>query len=111
MHELKQEEYENIILDISDCKHNIDDLKRRINECENQQDAMSSLTRSVDRLTVTVSTMVDEQKELKSDVKALKEAPIEKFEHYKRLVAGCVITTLIGAVLGAVLSLILIKGV
>ena len=107
MHQLKQEEYEKLILEHSDFKHDIDNLKRRVTECENQQNAIANLTRSVDRLTVTMGTMVEEQKELKTDVKELKEAPVEKFEHYKKLVIGCVITTIIGAILGAFISVVL----
>ena len=109
MHNLTNEEYEKLILEHSDFKHDIDTLKDRLQKYENQQEVMTSLTRSVDRLTLTMGNMVDEQKELKEDVKALKEAPIENFNHYKKTVVSCVITTVIGAVLGAIISLVILK--
>lgn len=111
MHELTQKEYEKLILEHSDFKHEIEEIEHRLVKCENQQEAMNSLTRSVDRLTLTVSTMVEEQKELKADVKNLKEAPVEDFKHYKRTIISCIITTIVGAVIGAVLALVIQGGV
>ena len=110
MHELTQEEYNALLLEHNDFKHCIDDLKARIKRCESQQEAMTSLTRSVDRLTLTMGTMIDEQKELKADVKALKEAPAESFNYYKKLIIGGICTTVIGAILGALISLIVFSG-
>ena len=107
MYELTQEEYEKLILEHSDFKHEIEEIEHRLVKCENQQEAMVTLTRSVDRLTLTVSTMVEEQKELKADVKNLKEAPVKDFNHYKRTIISCIITTIVGAVLGAVLALVI----
>lgn len=111
MHELTQEEYEKLILEHSDFKHKIEDIDNRLVKCENQQEAMVTLTRSVDRLTLTVSNMVEEQKELKADVKNLKEAPADNFKYYKRTIVSCIITTLVGAIIGAGISLIIQGGV
>lgn len=108
MHELTQKEYADLLLEHNDFKHNIDELKSRLKICESQQEAMVSLTRSVDRLTLTMGTMVDEQKELKADVKALKEAPVENVNYLKRTIISCVITTILGALIGASISLILL---
>jgi predicted nucleic acid-binding Zn-ribbon protein len=111
MHELTQEEYEKLILEHSDFKHEIEDIEHRLMKCENQQEAMVTLTRSVDRLTLTVSNMVEEQKELKADVKNLKEAPADNFKYYKRTLVSCIITTIVGAIVGAVIALIIQGGV
>lgn len=110
-HELTEKEYEELILEHSDFKHHIEDLTRRIESCETQQEAMNSLTRSVDRLTITMSTMVEDQKELKADVKALKEAPAEKFDYYKKTIISCIITTALGAIVGALIMLVIKGGV
>lgn len=110
MHEFTQQEYQELLLEHSDFKHNIEDIKTRLDKCESQQEVMSSLTRSVDRLTITMGTMVEEQKELKEDVKSLKEAPMDSFNYYKRTIISCIITTILGALIGAGISLILLKG-
>lgn len=109
LHELSQEEYQQMMLEHNNFKHDIEDLKKDVAECKQQQKTISDLTRSVDRMTITMETMVKSQDELREDIKVIKEAPIEDYKHYKRLVIGCVITTVLGAVLGAVLALI-IKG-
>lgn len=110
MHELTQKEYQELLLEHSDFKHDIEDIKNRLKNCENQQKAMSDLTRSVDRLTLTVGTMVEQQKELKNDVKAMKEAPAEESKYFKRTIISCIITTIVGAIVGAVISLIISGG-
>ena len=107
MHDLTQKEYQELLLEHNDFKHSIEDLKTRLDKCESQQEAMSSLTRSVDRLAITMGTLVEEQKELKKDVKAMKEAPAENLNYYKRTIISCIITTVLGALIGAVIALIL----
>ena len=44
------------------------------------------------------------------DVKSLKEAPMDSFNYYKRTIISCIITTILGALIGAGISLILLKG-
>ena len=110
MHDLTQKEYQDMLLEHSDFKHSIEDLKTRVSKCENQQEAMTDLVRSVDSLAITMKSMLSEQKELKADVKALKEAPAEKYDHYKKLIVGCIITTVLGALIGAALMLIIQGG-
>ena len=108
MHELTQKEYQEMLLEHNNFKHDIEDLQNRMSKCESQQEAMNTLTLSVDRLTQTMSTMVAEQKELKADVKAMKEAPAEDMKYYKRTIISCIITTVVGAIIGAVISVILL---
>ena len=101
------DELEEIRLLLNDHSHEIGSLKHRMDRCENQQEQMSVLTRSVDHLAMTMEKMVDDQKELKADVKELKSAPAKDYNYYKRLVIGCVITTILGAVVGAVIAFII----
>lgn len=108
MHDLTQQEYQNLLLEHNNFKHAIEDLQNRVDKCETQQEAMGTLTLSVDRLTHAMSTMVSEQKELKADIKALKEAPTEDMKYYKRTIISCILTTIVGAVIGAVISIILL---
>ena len=110
MHELTQKEYQELLLEHSDFKHNIEDLKVRLERCENQQEAMTNLTLSVDRLTTTVGIMVEEHKELKKDVKSIKEAPAKKYEQYKKVIISCIITAVVSAIAGAVISLLIQGG-
>ena len=110
MHDLTQEEYAALLLEHNDFKHNIEELKTRVDKCESQQEAMTNLILSVDRLTQTVGTMIEEQKELKSDVKSLKEAPAKRAEHYRKTVVSSIITTIVGAIIGAVITILISSG-
>lgn len=110
MHNLTQEEYQKLLLEHSDFHHKLDDLESRLEKCETQQEAMNALTRSVDRLTLTVGNMVEQQKELKDDVKALKEAPAKKFDYYKKTIIACVLTTAVGGVVGAIITFVVNGG-
>lgn len=109
-HTLTQKEYRELLMEHNEFEHEIEDLKRRMTGCENQQEAISGLILSVDRLTNTMSSMVEEHKGLKADVKALKEAPAEELKYYKRTIISCLITTVLGAVIGAVISFVVAKG-
>lgn len=110
MHDLTQKEYQELLLEHNNFKHDIEDLQSRVSKCETQQEAINSLVRSVDRFSITLTNLVDGQKELKAEVKALKEAPAENYNHYKKLIIGCIITTVLGAVIGAIIALILKGG-
>mgnify|MGYP003298685429 CR=1 FL=1 len=110
MHELTQKEYQELLLEHSDFKHNIEDLQSRMEKCETQQEAMNSLTRSVDRLAITMGNMVEEHKELKKEVKSIKEAPADNYKYYKRTIISCIITAVVSAIVGAIMSLIIIGG-
>ncbi len=85
----------------------IDSLKHRMKKCEEQQTTLNKLVSSVDVLAVNMKHMADEQKEQGKKLEKLEHEPAEEYKHYKRLVVGCVITTVLGAVVGAVLATIL----
>lgn len=110
MHPLTQEEYNKLLLEHNDFHHDIEDLKRRLSNCEEQTKAINTLTLSVDRLTQTIGTFSEDQKELKADVRALREEPVKKYDHYKKTIISCIITTVIGTIVGAIIALILSNG-
>lgn len=103
---LTQEEYTHLLTEHTEFKHSIDDLDRRIVACEDQQKNINSLTISVDRLTNSVAQLVEEQKSIKEDIKCLKNEPADEFRYYKRLIIGCVITTVIGGLIGGLITYI-----
>ena len=74
---------------------------------EEQQATLNKLASSVDVLAVNMKHMADEQKSQREHIERLEKEPAEEFKHYKRLIIGCVITTIIGAVVGAILATVL----
>lgn len=104
-------ELEEMNIKLNDHDHEIGSLKRRVEKCENQQESINGLIHSVDKLAFTVESMVNEQKEMKQEVKELREAPIEKFNYYKRTIITCIVTAIVGALIGAALTFIIKGGV
>lgn len=99
--------HEEIALKFNNHDHEIDSLKHRMKDCEQEQGVLHKLVNSVDVLAVNMKHMADEQKKQGEHIEKLENEPKEDFKHYKRLVVGCVITTVVGAVLGAVIATIL----
>ena len=86
----------------------IKSLKHRMEKCEEQQTLLNKLVNSVDKLAINMEYMAKEQKEQGDRLARLEREPAEDFKHYKRTIIGCVITGVLGAVIGAVLASIFI---
>lgn len=98
---------EEIAVKFEDHEHEIKSLKHRMAKSEEQQATLNKLASSVDVLAVNMKHMADEQKSQREHIERLEKEPAEEFKHYKRLIIGCVITTIIGAVVGAILATVL----
>lgn len=98
---------EEIAVRLEGDKKEIGSLKHRMDECEEQQKTMNLLVSSVDKLAVNMEHMLTELKEQGQRLLKLEQAPADDYRHYKRLATGCVITTIIGIIIGAVFALII----
>lgn len=98
--------HEEIAVKVEGHEHEIGSLKHRMTKCEEQQTILNKLVNSVDVLAVNMKHMAEEQKKQGEHIEKLEKEPAEDFKHYKRLVVGCVATTIIGAIIGAVLTAI-----
>ena len=99
--------HEEIAVRFEDHEHEIKSLKHRVDRCEEQNKTLNKLVSSVDVLAVNMKHMADEQKSQREHIEKLEKEPAEEFKHYKRLIIGCILTTIVGAVIGAVLATIL----
>lgn len=99
--------HEEIAVKFEDHEHEIKSLKHRMTKCEEQQGILNKMVNSMDKLALKMDYMAEEQKKQGEHIEKLEKEPAEDFKHYKRLVIGCVITTVAGAILGAVLATIL----
>ena len=50
--------------------------------------------------------MMEEQKAQGERLRKIEAEPLDDAKHYKRLAIGCIITTVIGGIIGALLTLI-----
>ena len=98
---------EQVAVQFEHHEQEIKSLKHRMEKCEQQQTLLNKLVNSVDKLALNMEYMAKEQKEQGERLARLEHEPVDDFKHYKRLIVGCVITGIIGAVLGALLALII----
>lgn len=105
---------EEVAVQLEHHNDEIESLKRRVGKCEEQQNLLNKLVNSTDRLALNMEYMAKEQKKQGERLEKqgerlekLEHEPAEEFKHYKRLIIGCIITGIIGAILGAVLTLII----
>jgi len=94
-------------LKLNDHDHEIKSLKHRVKDVEDKQSEIGALTASVNELAINMRYMVEEQKKQGQRLNKLESEPIDNARYYKRLAVGCIITTIIGAVLGAILTLLI----
>lgn len=99
--------HEEIAVRFEDHEHEIKSLKHRVTKCEEQNNTLNKLVSSVDVLAVNMKHMADEQKSQREHIEKLEKEPMEEYKHYKRLIIGCAVTTVVGALIGAVLATIL----
>ncbi|OQA48436.1 MAG: hypothetical protein BWY46_01382 [Firmicutes bacterium ADurb.Bin300] len=100
---------QDVAIKLNDHDHEISSLKHRVKECEEQQATINKLVNSVDKLATNMENMLEEQKTQRREINELKQVPAEDFKYYKRLIVGCILTGVVGAILGAILTLV-IKG-
>ena len=100
-------EPEQIVIRLTEHQKEIGSLKHRMDDCEQSQTELAALIRSVDRLALNMENMLEEQKAQGERLKCLEQSPGEDYKYYKRLAVGCIITGIIGAILGAVFAIII----
>lgn len=96
-----------IVLKLNDHGHEISNLKQRVRDCEDQQKTINELVCSVNRLAINMENMLEVQKTQGHRLSKLELLPGEDLSYYKRQIIGCVLTGIVGALIGATLALIL----
>ena len=79
-----------------------------------QLDEIKSEVKDIRRLTAAVEKMAEQMKNPSCKVDAIdrrlncvENAPAEDFKNYKQIIINCIITGILGAVIGAVLAMII----
>lgn len=89
-----------IELKLNDHEHEINSLKHRMSDVEDQSKAINKLALSVEKLALSVNYMHDEQRESIKRLEILENKPAKRWEQ----VVSLIITTLVGAIIGYILS-------
>ena len=98
---------EEIAIKLENHENQIGSLKHRMDEVEDKNNALTELTLSVNSLATNMKHMVHEQEKQGERLERLEQAPAEEHKYYKRTILSCIITTLVGALLGGLLTTII----
>jgi F0F1-type ATP synthase assembly protein I len=94
-----------ITKELTNHDENIKSLKRRMDKVEEQSKAINNLTMSVKELAINMNTMNEKQEEQGKRLAELEAKPARRWEQ----IVSLIITTLVGALLGYLLSRLGIK--
>ena len=97
---------EDIAVKFENHEQEIKSLKHRMNDCEDSQALLNKLINSVDKLAINMDYMNKELQVQGKKLERLENAPAEEYQHYKRLIIGCIITGVVGAILGAIFAIL-----
>ena len=89
-----------IELRLNDHEHEIKSLKHRMTEQESQSKALNDLALSVKELAINMNIIVDKQENQNKRLADLETKPAKRWE----TIVTCLITTIVGAVIGFLLS-------
>ena len=98
---------EEVAVKLESHEQEIRTLKDRMKGIEESDKTLSELTTSVKTLAVNMEYMAKEQQKQGERLERLEREPSDNYKHYKRILIGCIITTVVGAFLGALLTLII----
>ena len=98
---------EEVAVKLESHEQEIRTLKDRMKAIEESDKTLSELTTSVKTLAVNMEYMAKEQQKQGERLERLEREPSDNYKHYKRILIGCIITTVVGAFLGALLTLII----
>lgn len=80
--------------------HKLDEIKADVNDIHE----LSASVKVIATETMNISQKVDKIDNRLSEVE---KQPVAAYTHYKRLIAGCVITGVLGAIIAAIMAVIL----
>ena len=98
---------EEVAVALKDHENEIKILKHRMHEQEERDKTLTELTTSVKTLAVNMEYMAKEQTKQGARLERLEREPAESHKYFKRTIWTSLITTVVGAVIGAVLTLVI----
>lgn len=98
---------EEIAVSLTRHEDKIKTLEHRVHICESENESIREIALSVNKLAVNMEHMLTEQKEQGVRLTALERAPVEGYSRLKDTVIKCVTSSVLGALLGAAMMLVI----
>ena len=92
---------------LKDHENQIKSLKHRMDETEKNNGALLESSTSVKILATNMEHMAKEQEKQGERLERLEREPAEEHKYYKHTVIACIITTVVGALLGGLFTMII----
>ena len=97
---------EEIAVTLTRHEDKIKSLEHRMRDCECENESIRKIALSVNKLAVNMEHMLTEQKEQGKRLTVLERAPAEGYRHLKDTLLKCVISSVVGALIGAAMTLV-----
>lgn len=84
------------------CPHAVEiaEIKQQIKTLFVNLSDFTELTKSVTKLAESMNYVKNDVQDIKSEMKDIKEEKIKDFNHYKRLIAGGILSAMMGFLIG-----------
>ena len=84
------------------CPHAVEiaEIKQQIKTLFVNLSDFTELTKSVTKLSESMNYLKNDVQDIKSEMKDIKEEKIKDFNHYKRLIAGGILSAMVGFLIG-----------
>ena len=80
---------------------------KRLDRLDRLLEEQQKMAVAVERLATNMKYMLEEQKQQGARLENLEKAPVDEAVYYKRVAVACLITGIIGAVISAVLAVVI----
>lgn len=98
----------------TNLEHRLTALEKKVEFNTHEIDELKPVVKEINTMSRTMIKLVEQSKQTNENVKELKikvdkiEAePADDFKHYKRTIISCILTTILGGLIGALLALVI----
>lgn len=106
---------EEMLVKLTEHGEEIGSLKHRMAKCEQENELIHKMTTSIEKMAVNMEYMAKEQKRQGDEqikqgrrLEALEREPADNYKYLRRTIISCVVTGILGAIITAVITLIII---
>lgn len=102
---------EQATIELNRHEQEIKTLWRNVDELKERNEVLTELATSVKLLANNMENMAKEQSKISERLEALEKEPIEERKNNKRAIINCIISGVGGAIISAILALIIKGGI
>lgn len=98
---------ESVEVKVATLEADVAGVKERVRELEEATKENKGMAIAVEKLAVNMEYMLKEQREIKDKVQRIEMAPAEDQEYFRREIVKCIVCGVLGALVAALMTLLL----